>query len=191
MTDQTISPEEPEETIRTLCEPDFDCPGLQKFRLEMIHDGVTVATLEAIRMAIFYYDPIIDADAVVKAFDTRSRLCYDLAEALRKRRRAFARTVDGDTSLGLIGITMIKVEPRIRGSRASHRLIDHLRELHSGMRWHVALEAVPMEFKEGPDGPFRAMRARLIDHYSQSGFEQISPRSAPSLMGAFWNGEYN
>ena len=189
MENQSTPAGEPVETIRAICEPNFDFPDLQKIVVEALHDDVPVAKLEAVRLAIHCYDPLTDADAVMNAFDMHDQLSYDLSEALRKRRKAFAETACGEISMGLIGITMIKVDPPARGSRASHRMIRYLRDLHSGMGWHVALEAVPMEFKKGPDAPFRTMRSRLVNHYARAGFGQVSPRAAPGLMGAFWDGE--
>lgn len=180
---------EADEAIRAVCEPGFDLPHLQRIVVEMLRDDRPVAKLEALRIAIPCYDPMTDAESVAHAFDTHSQLSYDLSDSLRRQRRAFAGIAPDEISTGLIGITMIGVDHSARGSRASHRLIEHLRRLHCGMGWHVALEAVPMEFKEGPDGPFRAMRRRLVEHYTQAGLQSLSPRGAPSLMGAFWDGE--
>jgi hypothetical protein len=175
--------------LHAICAPHYDDPIMQTIKVEVRREDTVVATLKALRIAIHCYDPISDADHVINLFDMHCENSYGLSEALKKRRKAIAEIVPGEISMGLIGILEIDVNATVRGDRLSHKLIKYLRELHAGMGWHVALQAVPMEFKERPDKVFRDMRARLIRHYAEIGFEQVSPRGSPELMATFWDGE--
>jgi GNAT superfamily N-acetyltransferase len=183
------SPDEDDEEIRTTSWPDPDRPQVQIITVEVLRNDAIVGRLEAIRFAVLAYDPDEDAHHAAVAFDEHSACSAGLGQEVHRRRKAIAARSGWEISCGLLGILDVQVEPEARGAGMSIRLVHHLRRLHAGMTWHVALEAVPLELKEGPDSSFRAMRSRLIRHYARMGFATPSPRASPSLMIAVWDGE--
>lgn len=173
------------ETVCT-CEP-LDGDGYQSLQLMTIRvnrNGSQIAQLEAIRMAISCYDVVIYSNVVLDAFDKHTQMAYNLAAEIKKNSRKINNLYDCD-SCGIIGIMNIEVDPSERGKQISTKMIERLKALHAGMTWHVALEAVPIEFNKEPRTKFLKMRKRLLAHYTRNGFISTSPRG--NLMVALWD----
>lgn len=183
-------PSDAGEDFRVTCTPDPDIPIVQTFEIEALHGGVVIGRLEAIRYARHQFDIAGEARRMLAAFDDQSAYAYGLGKAIHQRRHAINEMLGKPASCGLLGILEITVEPEARGKGLSLRLMDHLRTLHAGMPWHVALQAVPLEFMEEatPAKALRDMKLRLILHYERLGFLRPSPRGSPELMLARWNG---
>jgi hypothetical protein len=179
--------------ITTTCDPDYDRPELQKISITAcLEDGTEVCTLEALRWAQADFE-LTDAQYLHTAFDDHSAFAASLSADICRQRRALAKRHDARLVIasGFIGIITIKTPPDARGHRFGVRLIQHLQMLHAGMTWYVGLQAAPLE-TEHETAAYRQVRARLIAYYRSDtalGFEQVAPRSSPSLMTALWDQE--
>lgn len=176
--------------IATICDPGYDRPEMQSISITArLEDGTEVCTLEALRWAQADFE-LTDAQYLHAAFDDHSAFAASLSADICRQRRALAKRRDSGMVIasGFIGIITIKTPPDARGNRHGVRLIQHLKMLHAGMTWYAGLQAAPLE-TEHETAAYRRMRARLIAYYRSDGdlgFEQVAPRSSPSLLTALW-----
>jgi hypothetical protein len=181
--------------ITTTCDPGYDRPEMQSISVSArLEEGTQVCTLEALRWAEADFE-LTDAHYLHNAFDDHSAFAASLSGDICRQRRALAKRHDSRFVIasGFIGIITIKTPPHARGHRYGIRLIQHLKMLHAGMTWYAGLQAAPLE-TEHETPAYRQMRSRLIAYYRSDatlGFEQVAPRSSPSLLTAFWDQEFS
>lgn len=173
--------------ITATCTPNLEIEGLCNFSLKGSFDGKNVARLEAYRLCDRPFEIRKDSKRLYHVFDTISAYAFGLAKDVHTNSNKIAQMIGDPLCCGFLGITEIKVDKSYRGKDIGKQLISYLQELHEGMDWIVGLQAVPLEFMEGPQDACKAMQKRLIDHYIRMGFEQPAPRKCSHLLVAYWD----
>ena len=125
-----------------------------------------------------------------------SRYCRDIPELadsddaeIVRISRVLSSASSGSMSNGLIVTRSIHVPEMLRGMRISRKILQEVRQIHNGMKFHYAHSAVPQEMSSlSCEFPRRFEALRQIYLAAGIGLEVPDKADHPEIMTAYWNG---